>query len=193
LPPAIAPYALNEEMMAAGVGIFVGGLRPASSARSLRVQGDGKVLVTDGPYLETKEHVGGFWVLEAADLDAALAWGRKAAIACRAPVECARFTDGGGDVCHPVCSEACLVYAFDTLGYSKRLRDAGVPQLQAEAHAEAAGEFVMAELVTKTDIQTLTTHFDAKLDNLSLRLTIRLQRFPVIWDHSVIPYDRKAP
>jgi hypothetical protein len=62
------------------------------------------------------------------------------------------------------------VYAFDTLGYSKRLRDAGVPQL----HAEAAGEFVMAELVTKTDIQALTTHFDAKLDNLSLRLTIRL-------------------
>jgi hypothetical protein len=74
----------------------------------------------------------------------------------------------------PICSEARLVYAFDTLGYSKRLRDAGVPQFQAEAHAEAAGEFVMAELVTKTDIQTLTTHFDAKLDNLSLRLTIRL-------------------
>jgi hypothetical protein len=58
-----------------------------------------------------------------------------------------------------------LVHAFDTLGYSKRLRDAGVPQPQAEAHAEAAREFVMAELVTKTDIQTLTTHFDAKLDN----------------------------
>jgi hypothetical protein len=67
-----------------------------------------------------------------------------------------------------------LVYAFDTLGYSKRLRDAGVPQPQAEAHAEAAREFVMAELVTKTDIQTLTAHFDAKLDNLSLRLTVRL-------------------
>jgi len=67
-----------------------------------------------------------------------------------------------------------LVYAFDTLGYSKRLRDAGVGQLQAEARAEAAGEFVMGELVTKTDIQALTTHFDAKLDNLSLRLTIRL-------------------
>ena len=73
-----------------------------------------------------------------------------------------------------ICSEARLVYAFDTFGYSKRLRDAGVPQLQAEAHAEAAGEFVMAELVTKTAIQTLTTHFDAKLDNLSLRLTLRL-------------------
>ena len=45
------------------------------------------MLVTDGPYLETKEHIGGFWVLEAADMDEALAWGRKAAVACRAPVE----------------------------------------------------------------------------------------------------------
>jgi hypothetical protein len=49
------------------------------------------VLITDGPYLETKEHVGGFWLLEAADLDEALAWGRKAAIACRAPVEVRAF------------------------------------------------------------------------------------------------------
>ena len=78
---------LNDEMVAAGVRIFVGGLSPASSARSLRAQPDGKVLITDGPYLETKEHIGGFWVLEAADLDEALAWGRKGAIACRAPVE----------------------------------------------------------------------------------------------------------
>jgi len=51
--------------------------RLASSAKSLRAQPDGKVLITDGPYLETKEHIGGFWVLEAADLDEALAWGRK--------------------------------------------------------------------------------------------------------------------
>lgn len=83
--------ALNDEMKAAGVRIFVGGLRPASSAMSLRAQPDGEVLVTDGPYLETKEHVGGFWVLEAADLDEALAWGRKAAVACRAPVEVRPF------------------------------------------------------------------------------------------------------
>jgi hypothetical protein len=82
---------LNEEMTAAGVRIFVGGLQPASRSRSLRRQPDGKVVVTDGPYLETKEHVGGFWVLEAADLDEALAWGRKAAIACRAPVEVRPF------------------------------------------------------------------------------------------------------
>jgi hypothetical protein len=79
--------ALNEEMVAAGARIFVGGLSAASDARSLRAQPNGKLLVTDGPYTETKEHIGGFWVLEAADLNDALAWGRKAAVACRAPVE----------------------------------------------------------------------------------------------------------
>ena len=82
---------LNNEMVAAGVRIFVGGLRPASSAKSLRTEPDGKVLITDGPYLETKEHMGGFWVLEAADIDEAVAWGRKAAVACRAPVEVRPF------------------------------------------------------------------------------------------------------
>jgi hypothetical protein len=83
--------ALNEEMIAAGVRVFVGGLHPASSAKSLRAQSNGEVLITDGPYLETKEHMGGFWVLEAADLNEALAWGRKAAVACRAPVEVRQF------------------------------------------------------------------------------------------------------
>jgi hypothetical protein len=82
---------LNEAMEAAGVRVFVGGLSPVSSARSLRAQPNGKVLITDGPYLETKEHIGGFWVLEAASLDDALAWGRKAAVACRAPVEVRPF------------------------------------------------------------------------------------------------------
>ena len=84
-------HALNDEMVAAGVRAFVGGLTPAGSARSLRAQPKGKVLVTDGPYTETKEHMGGFWVLEAADLNEALAWGRKAAVACRAPVEVRPF------------------------------------------------------------------------------------------------------
>ena len=79
--------ALNVEMKAAGIRAFVGGLRSVRHARSLRLQPDGAVHITDGPYLETKEHVGGFWVLECADLDAALEWGRKAARACRAPVE----------------------------------------------------------------------------------------------------------
>jgi hypothetical protein len=80
-------HALNREMIAAGARKFVAGLSSASNAKSLRAQPDGQVLATDGPYLETKEHIGGFWVLEAADLDEALAWGRKAAVACRAPVE----------------------------------------------------------------------------------------------------------
>lgn len=83
--------ALNDEMKAAGVRVFVGGLQPESSARSLRLQPAGKVLITDGPYAETKEHIGGFWVLKAADLDEALAWGRKAAVACRASVEVRPF------------------------------------------------------------------------------------------------------
>jgi hypothetical protein len=82
---------LNEEMEAAGVRFFAGGLHPTSSAKSMRVLPGGKVLVTDGPYLETKEHVGGFWILQAADLDEAVAWGRKAAVACRAPVEVRAF------------------------------------------------------------------------------------------------------
>lgn len=82
---------LNDEMVAAGVRLFVGGLRPAGSATSIRPQPDGAVLITDGPYLATTEHMGGFWVLEVADLDEALAWGRKAAIACRVPVEVRPF------------------------------------------------------------------------------------------------------
>jgi hypothetical protein len=79
--------ALNKEMETASVRKFVAGLSAASNARSLRAQPDGKMLITDGPFLETKEHIGGFWVLEAADLNEALEWGRKAAVACRAPVE----------------------------------------------------------------------------------------------------------
>ncbi|MGH2637888.1 MAG: YciI family protein, partial [Rhabdochlamydiaceae bacterium] len=65
-------------------------------AKSLRRQPDGKVLITDGPYLETKEHVGGFWVLEASNMEEALEWGRKATIACWAPVEVRLFLGGNG-------------------------------------------------------------------------------------------------
>ena len=83
--------ALNDEMVAAGVRIFVGGLQGPGRARSLRAAPNGEALVTDGPYLETKEHVGGFWVLAVADPDEALAWGRKAVVACRAPVEVRPF------------------------------------------------------------------------------------------------------
>jgi hypothetical protein len=85
---------LNEEMEAAGARIFAVGLSAASSAKSLRAQPDGKVLITDGPYLETKEHIGGFWILKAANLDEALEWGRKAVVACRAPVEVREFFRG---------------------------------------------------------------------------------------------------
>ena len=84
-------HALNREMIAAGIRVFVGGLHPVKSAKSLRAQPGGKVLITDGPYLETKEHIGGFWVLEATDMNEALEWGRKAAVACRAPVEVRQF------------------------------------------------------------------------------------------------------
>ena len=78
---------LNEEMEAAGARFFAGGLASARYAKSLRKQPDGEVMITDGPYLETKEHIGGFWILEAADMEEALAWGRKAVVACRVPVE----------------------------------------------------------------------------------------------------------
>ena len=73
--------ALNEELIAAGARLLAAGLAPASQAKSLRTQPNGELLITDGPYLEAKEHVGGFWILEAADMDEALAWARKAAIA----------------------------------------------------------------------------------------------------------------
>jgi hypothetical protein len=83
--------ALNQEMDAAGARFFAGGLEPASHAKSLRKQSGGNVSVIDGPYLEAKEHIGGFWILECATMDEALAWGRKAVVACRAPVEVRAF------------------------------------------------------------------------------------------------------
>jgi hypothetical protein len=77
-------HELNREMIAAGVRKFAGGL---GSARTLRAQPNGDVLITDGPYLEAKELVGGITIVEVADLDEALTWARKGAKACRAPVE----------------------------------------------------------------------------------------------------------
>jgi hypothetical protein len=73
-------HALNREMDAAGVTKFACGISPAAAAKTVRKQPNGEVLVTDGPYMEAKEHVGGFWILEAADMDEALAWARKGAI-----------------------------------------------------------------------------------------------------------------
>ena len=80
-------HALNREMIAAGTRKLACGLSPVRNARTLRKQPDGKVSVTDGPYTETKEHIGGFWILEVADMDEALAWARKAAFACRTAIE----------------------------------------------------------------------------------------------------------
>jgi hypothetical protein len=81
----------NADLQAAGAWVFGGGLHPASSATVMRPTGGGGVSMTDGPYAESKEQIGGFWVVEAADMDAALAWGRQAAAACEGPVEVRPF------------------------------------------------------------------------------------------------------
>ena len=78
--------AFNKELEGTGAWVFGAGLRPASTATVVRATG-GDVSMTDGPYAESKEQMGGFWVIEAADLDAALAWAGKATAACEAPVE----------------------------------------------------------------------------------------------------------
>lgn len=84
--------ALNNELQAAGAWVFAGGLHPASTATVVRVK-DGTVLTTDGPFTETKEQLGGFWIIEAADLDAALGWAAKGTVACRLPVEVRPFQE----------------------------------------------------------------------------------------------------
>jgi hypothetical protein len=72
--------------------VFGGGLHPADTATVVRVK-DGEVLTTDGPFAETKEQLGGFWIIEAPDLDAALAWAAKGAAACAGPVEVRPFQE----------------------------------------------------------------------------------------------------
>ncbi len=78
--------AFNAELEQAGAWVFGAGLHPASSATVLRPSG-GEVSMTDGPYAETKEQMGGFWIIDASDLDAALDWASRGAIACEGPVE----------------------------------------------------------------------------------------------------------
>jgi hypothetical protein len=80
----------NEQLQSSGAWVFAGGLHPASSATVVRSK-DGEVSMTDGPFAETKEQMGGFWVIEAPDLDAALDWARKGAAACEGPVEVRPF------------------------------------------------------------------------------------------------------
>jgi hypothetical protein len=82
---------LNEEMIARGVRVFVGGLQTATRAKTIRARNNGGMVVTDGPFVEAKEHVGGFWVLDCASEDEAIEWGKKATVACRAPVEVRQF------------------------------------------------------------------------------------------------------
>jgi len=83
---------LNSEIQSSGAWVFAGGLHPHTTASVVRVQ-DGETLTTDGPFVEGKEHIGGFWVIQAADLDAALAWAARATRACGAPVEVRPFQD----------------------------------------------------------------------------------------------------
>jgi hypothetical protein len=83
---------VNAEMQSEGAWVFGGGLHPPATATVVRVQ-DGEVLTTDGPFAEAKEQLGGFWVIKAADLDAALAWAAKATVACQSPVEVRPFQE----------------------------------------------------------------------------------------------------
>lgn len=81
---------LNQKMQASGVWVFGGGLEAPTTATVVKVQ-DGQTVMTDGPFPEAKEQIGGFWIIEAPDLDAALDWATQATAACRAPVEVRPF------------------------------------------------------------------------------------------------------
>ncbi len=82
--------AFNHKMMDQGVWVFGGGLHEPTTATVVRVD-NGQVVMTDGPFIEAKEHLGGFWVIEAPDLDAALAWAAEASVACQGAVEVRPF------------------------------------------------------------------------------------------------------
>ncbi len=84
--------AVNKKMQEAGAWVFGGGLHEPSTATVVRSE-NGQILTTDGPYAEAKEVLGGFWVIEAPDLDAALSWASQATVACRAPIEVRPFED----------------------------------------------------------------------------------------------------
>jgi hypothetical protein len=83
---------LNQVMMDSGAWVFAGGLFPPDTASVVQVK-NGDVITTDGPFAEAKEQLGGFWVIQAEDLDAALAWAAKATVACAGPVEVRPFQD----------------------------------------------------------------------------------------------------
>ena len=81
----------NKEVQAAGQWVFAGGLNPASTATVVDGTGNGDPVITDGPYLESKEHLGGFWVVDVPDLDAAIDLARRGSAACQGPVEVRPF------------------------------------------------------------------------------------------------------
>ncbi len=163
---------LNEEMEAKGVRLFAGGLRPASDAKSLRAQPDGKVLVTDGPYLETKEHVGGFWILEVADMDEALAWARKAVVACRAPVEVRSFfrSDPTGLLARRPLKEGMTQYLatiflpdnFDPSAQDKEM-ESDIDALTKEMEASGVKEVFAGGLSPASDAKSLRAQPDGKV------------------------------
>lgn len=82
----------NQKLQTEGAWVFAGGLHPPATATVVREQ-DGDILTTDGPFAETKEQLGGFWVVTAEDLDAALAWAAQATKACGGPVEVRPFQE----------------------------------------------------------------------------------------------------
>jgi hypothetical protein len=82
--------AFRQELRAAGAWVFAGGLHPPDSATVVRLRG-GDLLISDGPFIEGKEHIGGFWVINAPDLDAALQWAGKAARVVTLPIEVRPF------------------------------------------------------------------------------------------------------
>ncbi len=84
--------AFNDELQTAGKWVFGGGLHDPSVATVVRIEG-GETVTTDGPFAESKEQLGGFWIIEAADLDEALAWAAKGSEACMGPVEVRPFQD----------------------------------------------------------------------------------------------------
>ena len=83
---------LNKKLQDSGAWVFAGGLHPPQTSTVVRVD-KGDVLTSDGPFAESKEQLGGFWVINAADLDAALVWAREATVACQATVEVRPFQD----------------------------------------------------------------------------------------------------
>jgi hypothetical protein len=83
---------VNQELRESGAWVFAGGLHPSSTATVVQAK-DGDILTTDGPFAEGKEHIGGFWVIKTADLDAALEWAQKATRACRAAIEVRPFQE----------------------------------------------------------------------------------------------------